>query len=53
MDDASTDDTEAVVRSFGDPRVRDFRQAHNVGVGRNWGDGLRPADAVCRLPDGR
>jgi glycosyltransferase involved in cell wall biosynthesis len=53
MDDGSTDDTEAVARAFADPRVRYVRQPRNVGVGRNWGDGLRRARTpyVCFLMD--
>jgi glycosyltransferase involved in cell wall biosynthesis len=53
MDDASTDDTEAVARSFADARVRYHRQPANVGIGRNWGDGLRRAATpyVCFLMD--
>jgi glycosyltransferase involved in cell wall biosynthesis len=35
FDDFSTDDTPAVVASFGDPRIRSFRQARNVGIARN------------------
>jgi glycosyltransferase involved in cell wall biosynthesis len=35
FDDASTDDTPAVVGSFADPRLRGFRQARNVGIARN------------------
>jgi len=35
FDDASTDDTPGVVASFGDPRLRGFRQARNVGIARN------------------
>jgi glycosyltransferase involved in cell wall biosynthesis len=53
VDDASTDDTEAVARSFADPRVRYVRQPHNVGIGANWGEGLRRAVTpyVCFLMD--
>lgn len=31
-DNASADDTESVVRSFGDPRVRYYRQSTNIGT---------------------
>ena len=43
LDDASTDDTPDVIRSVKDPRVRYFRQPHNVGISRNWGTGLEMA----------
>jgi glycosyltransferase involved in cell wall biosynthesis len=53
MDDCSTDNTEALARSFADPRVHYVRQPCNVGIGRNWGDGLRRATTpyVCFLMD--
>ncbi len=35
-DNASTDDTAAVVASFLDPRVRYYRQPRNVGMAANW-----------------
>lgn len=35
IDNASTDDTEAVVRSFGDPRVKYVRNETNIGLFRN------------------
>ena len=34
-DDASTDETPAVIASFQDPRIRSFRQTRNVGIARN------------------
>ena len=34
-DDASTDETEAVVRGIADPRIRYFRQPQQVGISRN------------------
>jgi glycosyltransferase involved in cell wall biosynthesis len=34
-DDASTDETPAVIASFQDPRIRSFRQTQNVGIARN------------------
>src|SRR5437016_7899140 len=46
VDDCSSDDTVAVVKSFADPRISYVRQPHNVGLSRNWGDGLRR----CRTP---
>jgi glycosyltransferase involved in cell wall biosynthesis len=44
-DDHSTDDTEALARSYPDRRIHYFRQPHNVGVAANWGAGLRRASA--------
>jgi glycosyltransferase involved in cell wall biosynthesis len=35
FDDASTDETPAIVASFDDPRVRSFRQFKNVGIASN------------------
>src|SRR5262249_17995744 len=37
-DNASTDDTEEVARSYAarDARIRYFRQDHNIGSGNNW-----------------
>ena len=40
VDDCSPDDTEEVVRSLQDDRIRYFRQPQNVGVAENWGTGL-------------
>jgi glycosyltransferase involved in cell wall biosynthesis len=53
VDDASTDDTAVVSASFGDPRVQYVRQKQNVGIGANWGHGVRLADTpfVCLLMD--
>jgi glycosyl transferase family 2 len=45
VDDASPDDTAQVAWSFGDRRVRYFRQPVNVGVARNWSAGLELAQA--------
>ncbi|MGD8854575.1 MAG: glycosyltransferase family A protein [Gammaproteobacteria bacterium] len=36
LDNASTDNTEAVVESFGDRRVRYVRSPKNIGLFRNW-----------------
>jgi glycosyltransferase involved in cell wall biosynthesis len=36
LDNASMDNTEAVVRSFGDRRIRYVRNAANIGLFRNW-----------------
>jgi glycosyltransferase involved in cell wall biosynthesis len=38
VDDASADHTETLVRSHTDSRIRYARQAHNVGMVRNWGE---------------
>ena len=35
-DNCSTDDTEAVVAGFADPRIRYFRQATNIGANNNF-----------------
>jgi glycosyltransferase involved in cell wall biosynthesis len=40
LDNASADDTEAMVRSFRDPRIVYRRQARNRGARWNWGDCL-------------
>ncbi|MBV9463965.1 MAG: glycosyltransferase family 2 protein [Verrucomicrobiae bacterium] len=52
-DDASTDDTQAVLKSFTDPRVRCFRQETNLGIMKNWDFSVRQARAplVFRLDD--
>ena len=51
-DNASTDNTEAVVRSFGD-RVRYHRNPTNIGLWRNFGQGADPAggDYLAWLQD--
>lgn len=36
LDNASTDDTEAVVRSFADSRITYIRNETNIGMFRNW-----------------
>ncbi len=38
VDDCSTDDTESIVKSFNDPRIRFFKNEKNSGaaVSRNW-----------------
>lgn len=50
-DDASTDDTAAVVEAFGDPRVRYVRRAENGGnaAARNTGVKHARAEVVCFL----
>lgn len=35
-DNCSTDSTEAVVKSFGDPRIQYFKQAKNIGANSNF-----------------
>lgn len=40
MDDCSPDDTAAVARSFGDPRVRHIRNEPNLGHLRNYNKGI-------------
>lgn len=44
-DNASEDDTEAVVRSFDDPRVRYLRHEANIGPTANFNACLRAADS--------
>jgi len=53
MDDASTDDTEAMCRAITDPRLKYVRQSKNLGVGGNWSDGLKRSTTkyVCLLMD--
>lgn len=36
VDNASTDDTETVVKSFGDSRIKYVRNEINIGLFRNW-----------------
>ena len=36
IDNASTDETVAIVESFDDPRLRLLRNESNIGAGRNW-----------------
>lgn len=43
VDDASTDDTERVVRAFGDPRIRYLREPRNGGPNAARNRGLREA----------
>ena len=48
-DNCSTDDTEAVVRSFADPRIRYIRQAVNIGANNNFNFCIRQARGVYFL----
>ncbi len=52
-DDASTDDTPEVARSFTDSRIVYQRNANNLGIPGNWGAGLWLArgEYVCFLMD--
>jgi glycosyltransferase involved in cell wall biosynthesis len=36
IDDASTDQTVSIVEGFRDPRIRLYKNAHNLGMGQNW-----------------
>lgn len=45
-DNASTDQTAEVVQSFGDPRIRYFRQSHNIGITANWKFAVSQASAT-------
>jgi len=48
-DNASEDDTEAVVRSFGDPRLRYLRHASNLGAAGNFNACLRTVQTEYAL----
>lgn len=52
-DNASTDETPAVLAKFDDPRVRVVRQATNVGMVGNWNACLAEArgDYIALVPD--
>jgi len=43
VDDASSDDSLAILESFGDPRIRTIRHAVNVGAALSRNDALRAA----------
>ena len=54
LDDASPDETPAVVAEFADePRLRGVRHAQNVGIAENWRRGIQAAtgDFFCLLHD--
>ncbi len=54
LDDASPDETPAVVREFSpDPRFRCIRHPQNVGIAQNWRRGIEAAsgDYFCLLHD--
>jgi glycosyltransferase involved in cell wall biosynthesis len=48
-DNCSTDDTERVVRSFGDPRVRYVRHPENIGANNNFNYCINEARGVYFL----
>lgn len=48
-DNASTDHTETVVRSFADPRIRYVRQSENIGVLRNYAQFLESVETEYAL----
>lgn len=51
VDDASTDNSDEVIRAFQDPRLRYFRHERNLGHAATVTDGLRAArgDLVARI----
>jgi teichuronic acid biosynthesis glycosyltransferase TuaG len=51
VDDGSNDGTVAVIKSFGDPRIRLFQQAVNGGIGKARNRGLDAAtgEMLCTL----
>jgi hypothetical protein len=53
LDDASTDDTKSVVRTFADSRVAYMRNETNVGLLGNWNRALEVnrSPYLCILPD--
>ena len=40
MDNCSTDNSEEVIKSFSDPRIRYYKNDKNIGAIRNWNRGL-------------
>jgi glycosyltransferase involved in cell wall biosynthesis len=56
IDDASTDNTQDVIRSFSDPRIRVITHPTNLGHARTMNEGLRAArgEFIARIdPDDR
>jgi O-antigen biosynthesis protein len=56
IDDASTDNTQEVIRSFSDPRIRNITHPVNLGHARTMNEGLRAArgEFIARIdPDDR
>ena len=53
MDDAGIEPVEEHITSLQDPRIKYFRQEANVGVARNWVDGIMKAQSpyLCILMD--
>ena len=53
MDDAGTDPVGEYISGLKDPRIHYFRQDVNVGVARNWADGILKAQSpyLCILMD--
>jgi glycosyltransferase involved in cell wall biosynthesis len=43
LDDASTDETESIVRSINDPRIKYFKNEKNIGIAANRNVGLAKA----------
>ena len=52
QDDASTDNTEEVVKSFGDPRIKFFRNEKNLGYPGNLEEARKKADGRHYLSHG-
>jgi len=53
MDDAGDDPVPEFIAGLQDPRIKYFRQEVNVGVARNWADGILKAQSpyLCILMD--
>ena len=50
LDDASTDETPTVARSYGDRRVRHIRNPKNIGMTANWNRGFELARGTYVSP---